>query len=46
MLAENPFAGLPPSGREVARDRVLSAEQVRAVWRAAGTLGGVHGAFV
>ena len=46
LLAENPFAGLPPPGREVARDRVLSTEEVRAVWRAAGTLAGVHGAFV
>ncbi len=46
LVEANPFAGLAPPGRERARDRVLAPEEVRAVWRAAGELGPVHGGYV
>ena len=44
--AINPFEGLPPIGREVSRDRVLTAEEITAIWDAVGQLPPVHGAFV
>lgn len=45
-IATNPFEGLPPIGREVRRDRVLTLEEVGSIWQAALTLPPVHGAFV
>jgi integrase len=45
-LEANPFRGIERPAREVARDRVLSAEEVGAVYRAAGTLSKPYGAFV
>ena len=45
-VAVNPFEGLPPIGREISRDRVLTAEEIAAIWKAAGQLPPVHGSFV
>jgi len=45
-IAVNPFEGLPPIGREVARDRVLTPAEVGAIWGACPALPPVHGAFV
>jgi integrase len=45
-LEASPFRGIERPAREVARDRVLSAEEVGAVYRAAGTLSRPYGAFV
>jgi integrase len=42
----NPFFGLPPTGREVRRDRVLSDVEVGAIWRAAAALNPIHRGFV
>jgi integrase len=46
MLEVNPFDGLPPMGRDIPRDRVLSDEELRKIWRTAADLGPVHGGFV
>ncbi len=46
LVEANPFSGLVPPGRERPRDRVLTDGEVGAIWRAAGTLGPVHGAYV
>ncbi len=46
MLAANPFAGIPSPARAVERDRVLSDDELGAVWRAAGLLGWPFGPFV
>jgi len=46
LVATNPFSGLAAPGREVARDRVLSTEEVAAIWAACAKLGQVHRAFV
>ena len=45
-IAVNPFAGLPPIGRDVRRDRVLDASEIGSIWKAAGDLDPMHGAFV
>lgn len=45
-LVANPFRGIERPAREVARDRVLMAEEVGAIYRAAGTLPASYGAFV
>ncbi len=45
-LASNPFAQVRGAGGEVARDRVLTGEEIGAVWRAAGTLPPPYGSFV
>jgi len=39
MLELNPFQGIAAPGKENPRDRVLSAEEVGAVWRASDQLG-------
>jgi integrase len=41
----NPFADLPPMGREVRRDRVLTEAELGAIWNAAESLGPIHGGF-
>ena len=46
LLEANPFAGLAAPGREKARDRVLTATELGAVWKATDTLGTVQRAFV
>lgn len=46
LVDANPFSGLLPPAREVARDRVLSPGEVGAIWRAAESLGPIHGGFV
>ena len=43
---DNPLIRLKPDFRKVARDRVLSMEEVAAVWRAADALSEVHRAAV
>jgi integrase len=45
-LEANPFRGVERPAREVARDRVLSAEEVGAIYRAAGALSGPYSAFL
>ena len=40
---DNPLIRLKPDFRKVARDRVLSMEEVAAVWKAADALGGASG---
>jgi len=46
-LPMNPFAGLPAiEGGTTSRERVLSPEEVGAVWRAAGKLSVPHGPMV
>jgi integrase len=42
----NPWEHAPAPGKDVPRDRVLSAEQVGEVWRAAGTLAAPYGPLV
>ncbi|MBX6743967.1 MAG: site-specific integrase [Acetobacteraceae bacterium] len=42
----NPFLGLPVPAGIIARDRVLTAQEVGEVWRAAGTLGFPFGPLV
>ncbi len=42
----NPFFGVAGAGAEAPRDRVLTREEVGAVWRAAGTLPPPFGPFV
>ncbi len=46
MLDANPFAGVPAPGKAVFRDRVLSDEEIGAVWRAANGLPYPYGPFV
>jgi integrase len=45
-LASSPFAGIAAPARERARDRVLSADEVGAIWRATQTLGDPYGPFI
>jgi integrase len=45
-LAENPCRGVQPPGEEKSRDRVLSDEELKAVWLAAGKLGWPFGPVV
>jgi site-specific recombinase XerD len=37
-LEANPFQGIPAPGRETPRERVLSTDEVRLIWRAAAAL--------
>jgi integrase len=46
LLTTNPFRGIEAPSREKSRDRVLSAEEIGAIWRAAGTLGEPYGRYV
>jgi integrase len=47
LIETSPCVGLkPPAGKETARDRVLSDDELRQVWRAAETLGLPFGAVV
>lgn len=46
LVDSNPFSGLLPPAREVARDRVLSSDEIGAIWRAAESFGPIHGGFV
>jgi len=39
ILAANPVSGVPDPVKPVSRDRVLTVEELRAVWRACDTLG-------
>jgi len=41
----NPFEDLPPMGREVRRERVLSDAEIGRIWNAAAALGPAHGGF-
>ena len=45
-LKDNPFAGIAPPGKENPRERVLSPAEIGAVWRGAGELEPIQGAFV
>jgi integrase len=42
----NPFADLPPPGKVVFRERVLSNDELGAVWRACDALGHPHGTII
>ncbi len=46
LLQANPFAGLAAPGRERARERVLAADELTALWRATDALATVQKAFV
>lgn len=46
LLEANPFANLAPPGRERPRDRVLSLDELRAIWVASETLGPIQRAYV
>lgn len=46
LVASNPFAGLPQLADEVARDRVLSRDEIGAAWRATEGLENPYRAFV
>jgi integrase len=46
ILAASPCAGVKPPTVERARDRVLSDDELRLVWRAADKLGGTFGSLV
>ena len=43
MLELNPFQGIAAPGKENSRDRVLSAAELGAVWRASEGLGTFQG---
>ena len=45
-ITTNPFHGLEAGAREVSRDRVLSEEEVGALWRATAALGPDQAAFI
>ena len=45
-ITANPFHGLEAGAREVSRDRVLSEEELGAVWRATAALGPDQAAFI
>ena len=46
IVESNPLQDLPKPGEEVPRDRVLSADELVAVWNAAGELPWYHGQIV
>ncbi len=46
MLTANPFRGIERPGRETARERVLTAEEMGAIWQACDALPPVRAAFV
>ena len=46
LLEANPFKGIAPPGRENPRERVLTDEEVRAIWRASASLDLIPSAFV
>ncbi len=45
ILPVNPCDGLRAPGKEIARDRVLTDDELAELWRAADTIGGVAGGF-
>jgi integrase len=46
IIATSPCAGVKPPSAERSRDRVLSDDELRLVWRAADKIGGPFGALV
>ena len=46
IIAASPCAGVKPPTAERSRDRVLTDQELRAVWQAAGKIGGTFGALV
>lgn len=46
IIPANPAAGVKPPGKETERDRVLSDDELRAVWAAADAMGVTAGGFV
>jgi integrase len=46
LIIANPFAGIKPPAAETARDRVLSDDELRAVWEAADALEPVYAGFI
>jgi integrase len=46
VIAASPCIGVKPPSKEVVRDRVLSDDELRRLWRAAETIGGTVGAYV
>ena len=45
IIEVSPFAGLKPPAEEKSRDRILTDQELRAVWQAVGQMG-VYGSFV
>jgi integrase len=46
IVSVNPFQGVKAPGKEIERERVLDDQELSLIWRAAGEIGGVAGAFV
>ena len=46
LIIANPFAGIKPPAAERARDRVLSDDELKAVWEAADALEPVYAGFI
>ena len=46
LVGANPLRGIERPGRESARERVLTAEELASIWRACDGLGTTRGAFV
>jgi integrase len=46
IIASNPVAGLDKPAKERSRDRVLTDQEVKAIWRAAETLGYPYGTVI
>ena len=46
LVPASPAVGLSPPAKEIVRDRVLSDDEIRAVWRACEPLAVPYGAFV
>ncbi len=46
LVEGNPFEKIAAPGKETARERVLTVDELRAIWRAASTMEGVAGAYL
>ncbi len=46
LVAGNPFRGIAAPGKETARERVLTAAELQAIWQAACAMEGAAGAYV
>ena len=46
VINANPASGIKPVTKEASRDNVLSDEQIKAVWKAAGTMGRPFGSII
>ena len=46
LVEGNPFQKIAAPGKETARERVLTEEELRAIWRAASAMAGIAGVYV